>query len=369
MQKITRPSLQASYKDALVFDNPLTDSISTNQFSASYDERPGWAIGPFDRDTKLTFRQKSDWADPTSIGWTNSSIFNPSLIEHQGKLILLYRASPRKESTASRIGLATYDAADGWVDGALNPIIYPTQDNELLGCEDPKIYRAEGRYFLFYNGIWSVSGTEEEALYPSPHSKFRPIGCDINLAVSDDLVEWTKLGPVVPYKDSRLWAKGAVIPRDPLGNAVKIDGQYLMYLSEGCNGRPMVGRSQDMINWAFDVQPYLDLSPLGGSLHEVACATTHHNQFELVMDFFYSTEDGGFAAAQARYDIREPFRQREINRGGSLAWGGLLKYQGQWIFAQGWDAPRDSREMYFYRAPFNFQSPAGSDKNHEEANR
>ncbi|BAS15965.1 hypothetical protein AHiyo8_42680 [Arthrobacter sp. Hiyo8] len=27
-----------------------------------------------------------------------------------------------------------------------------------------------------------------------------------------------------------------------------------------------------MVNWTFEPQEYLDLGPLGGSLHEVACA-------------------------------------------------------------------------------------------------
>ncbi|MFP3381805.1 hypothetical protein SB767_36415, partial [Bacillus sp. SIMBA_069] len=60
-------------------------------------------------------------------------------------------------------------------------------------------------------------------------------------------------------------------------------------------------------------------------------------------------EHGDFAAAQALYDRDEPFRQQALNRGGSLAWGGLTKLGGRWSFAQGWDAPPSERELYFYR--------------------
>jgi hypothetical protein len=124
-----------------------------------------------------------------------------------------------------------------------------------------------------------------------------------------------------------------------------------MYLSEGCGGTTHVGRSSDMVNWTFEPQDYLDLEPLGGSLHEVACAIVSEGERpELVLDFFYADANGDFAAAQALYDISQPFTQKAINEGGSLAWGGLLKFGGSWVFAQGWDAPKGSREMYFYRA-------------------
>jgi predicted GH43/DUF377 family glycosyl hydrolase len=83
--------------------------------------------------------------DPTNIGWTASSVFNPSLIFHDGQLMLFYRASPRMESVASRIGIAVRVPEKGWTDSPENPIIYPTQDNEIYGCEDPKIYRHDGR--------------------------------------------------------------------------------------------------------------------------------------------------------------------------------------------------------------------------------
>lgn len=110
----------------------------------------------------------------------------------------------------------------------------------------------------------------------------------------------------------------------------------------------MVGRSDDLVSWTFDEHPYLDLTPLGGSLHEVACAAVDGDN--LVLDFFYADENGDFAAAQALYSVNDPFHQLAVNRGGSLAWGGLQKLGGDWSFAQGWDAPPKSREMYFYRS-------------------
>jgi hypothetical protein len=348
VQHLTTEALRASYADAMCHENALTDAISTDDFSARYPTRTGWAIGPFARDDDYTFRPEGQWPDPTGIGWTSSSIFNPSLIEKNGDLHLFYRASPRKESLSSRIGHAVFSPrTGGWADDEANPIVYPTADNELLGCEDPKVYSADGRYYLFYNGIWPLAGAAEVERYPSPGNPLGDVGCDINLAVSDDLVTWQKLGLVVPYEVSRLWAKGAVIPTDEHGEAVRFDGEYLMFLSEGCNGRLTVGRSTDMVHWRFEPQPYLDVSALG-SLHEVACAVVTGD--DLVLDFFYGDADGRFAAGQARYDVRHPFEQLELNEGGSLAWGGLRRWRGAWTFAQGWDAPAGERELYLYRS-------------------
>ena len=333
MKAVDTDDLRESFAEALAHTNALTDRISTDQFSAHYAETPPWAIGPFARDASLTFRLDGQWDDPTGIGWTSDSIFNPTVIERDGALHLFYRASPRKESTASRIGHAV--RRDGvWTDSPANPVISPTLENEVLGCEDPKVYGVDGRYVLFYNAIRRTETGE--------------VACDIMVATSDDLEHWEKQGLAVPYDVSQNWAKGAVVPRDADGNAVRIGGEYLMFLSEGCGGRPMIGHSDDLVHWTFAEQPYLDLTPLNGSLYEVACAVVDGD--DLVLDFFYADEHGDFAAAQALYAQSAPFTQLAINRGGSLAWGGLQTLDGDWTFAQGWDAPPGSREMYFYRS-------------------
>jgi beta-1,2-mannosidase len=346
MLPLTQRGLAASYDSAAA----LTKQHSPqDRFSARYEQTPDWAIGPFDRDSSLTFAPSGQWPDPTGIGWTASAIFNPSLIRHDGRLVVFYRAAPSMESTASRIGMAVHDPATGWTDSPRNPLIYPTMDNELHGCEDPKIYRADGGYLLFYNAIFPLDPADA-ARYPSPDYALEDIGCDINLAVSEDLVDWEKMGPIVPHEVSRLWCKGAVIPRDANGDAVRVGGEYLMYLSEGCNGALHIGRSVDLVHWEFEEQPYLDLEPLKGLLHEVACATVFDDG-RIVLDIFCSA--GGAAgtfAAQALYHRDSPFTQRSLNKGGSLSWGGLLHDGGTWLFAQGWDAPPGVRDLYFYRA-------------------
>lgn len=332
MRQLTTEALSASYVEALALDNPKTDALTVGQFSCDWVDVPDWAVGPFVRDDSLTFVQHEDWPDPTGIGWRDTFLFNPTTIEHEGRLHLIYRASPRKESLGSRVGHAVFEDGVGWAE-LPSPVLYPTLDNELLGCEDPKLYRANGRFFLFYNGIWPAHETDELDQYGDAGYPIASVGCDINLAVSDDLEHWEKLGRVVPHEVSRLWAKGAVIPRNADGEAVMINGDYLMFVSEGCGGQQTIGRSQDMINWTFEPQQFLDLTDLEGSLYEVACAITGHDGDTLVLDFFYADRDGEFAAAQALYTTGDPFTQLDMHAGGSLAWGGLMRFGGTWLFA------------------------------------
>ena len=212
---------------------------------------------------------------------------------------------------------------------------------------DPKLYAVDGTFALFYNAHFPV-GASERARYAATAIPMSGVGVDINLAVSDDLITWIKLGPVIDRAVTRCWAKGAVIPRSPLGEAVKIDGGYLMFVSEGCNGQQHIGRSSDLRAWTFEPHTYIDPNPFDGSLHEVATALVTGDR--LILDFFYSDAIGP-AAGQALYSLEQPTRAPAYSRGGTRAWGGLISWHGHWLFAQGWDAPPGTHELQFHTAP------------------
>lgn len=352
---LTRDRLADVLEAALHHRNPATSALAQLTFSSETaygpaDERPGWVVGPFEPEPAWTFSLEGQWDDPDGIGWTSSSLYNPTLVEDDGTLHLFYRASPRKESLGSRIGHATRsldDPAAPWVDDPTNPVVRPTRAEELLGTEDPKVYRADGRWWLFHNGVFPVTA-EARAAFGGTGYPIEDVGCDILASVSDDLATWEHLGPVVSQAQTHLWAKGAVVPRDARGEAVRVGGEYLMFVSEGFDGVQHVGRSADLREWTFEPQPYLDLSPIGGRLHEVACAVAPGDG-SLVLDVFHDDSDGAFTASQVLYDLDRPFEQRAIAPGGSLAWGGLLRVGERWTFAQGWDAAPGRRDLYFYR--------------------
>ncbi len=336
-----RSTLRRVFEEARDQANPWErrSDLTVAHFQAQYVDAADWAIGPFVQDDAMTFRMSHSWPDPLGIGWEGNALWNPTVINHDERLYLFYRCGPRKESLSSRIGLAIWTGRQ-WIDYAGNPVIYPSQDNEVAGVEDPKIYRVGDLYCLFYNGIYVLPGTEAR------------LAVDINLVVSRDLLHWERIGPVVPIAVSQHWAKAAVIPRSAAGDAVSLDGAFLMFLSEGCGGQQYIGRSTDMLHWHFTPKTYLPLPREWGRLWEVACAVyVPRPAPHLVMDFFYERPDGSLGAGQAYYDIRDVTLPVAFSHGGTLAWGGLLEYQQSWVFAQGWDVPTGSRELYWYRAP------------------
>ncbi len=340
-------TLREKYLEA--FNQEIREEITgltEGQFIEKYESEKTWSIGPFSLRGDLTFSKLSQMPDPTQIGWTSSSIFNPSIIEHDGKIFLFYRAAVKKESLGSRIGLAVFTPGVGWQESANNPVIYPTQDNEILSVEDPKVYRyGADKFIMFYNGAWSASPAQI-AEYEKPYGD---IAVDINYALSSDLVHWEKMGLAVSYSTSKLWAKGAVIPRDGHGNATKINGEYLMFISEGCGGTQVLGRSENMLDWRFEPCTYLPLpAEMGTHIYEVACAVVDGDN--LILDFMYNSHTNEHLGAQVRYSFDDVSKPIEFTSNATLAWGGIIKYQGKWLFAQGWDAPAGSEEIYFYNA-------------------
>lgn len=344
--------LQQIYQDTLKNEpEEIIAAISMQGFCNQFEEFPNWCIGPIKKDDSLTFKKPKQWNDPTGIGWESGFLFNPSTIVHDSKLYMFYRAAPKKESLSSRIGLSIYSVEDGWVDYSGNPIIFPQTDDEVVSTEDPKIYRLEDGYILFYNGIGEV--TPDKKLLPiNANGDFPFYTVTIKAAVTKDLLHFEPIGQIVPNEVSGYWAKGAVIPRDLDGNPVKINGQYLMFISEGCGGKQTVGFSNDMLHWEFKHQSYLDIGDMG-DICEVACAVVNYceDKNAMLLDFFYCKPDSTYSAAQALYNINEPFTQLAINKGGTLCWGGLTRFNGSISYGQGWDAKSGDEEMFFYTAP------------------
>ena len=237
MQKKSRTIMKEVYDYAKNITPGDYGGISETKFCRDYGENPApWRVGPFQILPDMTFAKERPFEDPTGIGWESHFIFNPSLIVKDDQLYLFYRAAPQKESLSSRIGLAVYQEGKGWEDLSGPPILYPTEDGETHGVEDPKVYFWNGRYYMFYQSVWQPEGEERQRILGDTPENWE-VSCVTRLAVSNDLLHWEKKGLVLPYEISRGWCKGAVIPRDGNGCPVKIHGKFLMFVSEGCAGR------------------------------------------------------------------------------------------------------------------------------------
>jgi predicted GH43/DUF377 family glycosyl hydrolase len=319
-----------------------------------------WAIGPFTKDEDMTLLKEKAWADTTNTNWKSIALFNPSEIAEADRLYLIYRAMPkikRGGSLDSRLALAWTDDGVNWHDYENNPIIYPTESWEQRGCEDPKLYKYNNMYYLFYNTVWDKP---EQMKVSTDYNKVPPLSedicVDICLATSKDLRNWEKYGPIVPQSISKGWAKGAVIPRNPQGEAVKIEGKFMMYVSEGCGGQQYIGYSDDLIHWEFKPETYLKTDADIKKIHEVASAKTDlaPGCDDIILDFLYVKPDGSNGCGQVLYSKKDPKKRLAFSPEGLCDWGGIVRYKGKWLFAKGW-MPSEENEptkevVYFYTA-------------------
>lgn len=310
---------------------------------------PEWVIGPFGRGitggTPMAFRKDLTWSDPTAGAvWRPRAVWNPSLIEVDARLYMFYRAGPTLEGLNSRIALAwSDDGGATWTDYEENPIIYPTESYESRSVEDPVVFKHDDSYYLFYQ---AVEDMPDGGVY-----------ADIALATSSDLLNWRKRGRVIPRSVTGGWAKGPAIVRSPSAEAVQIDGEFLMYLSElpmvgeTDAEEQMIGRSTDLLNWSFEQTAYLDPEEIPDvqSIYQVATALTDvPGSDRMVLDFFYAEPDGGYGCAQALYSMEDPTRHLAFNDYGVCTWGGIIAFQGAWLMAHGWEEPA---AMHLYTAP------------------
>jgi predicted GH43/DUF377 family glycosyl hydrolase len=176
---------------------------------------------------------------PGGHSWDSTNAYNPAAIEVGERVALIYRA--HASDLVSVLGLAWSD--DG-VTFAIEPVpvLVPEHDWERYGCEDPRVVRIEGTYYLTYTG-WDRHTAR------------------LCLATSDDLRTWTKHGPMVPgintFAGIRAtpgtdWSKGGVILPE------RVDGKWLMWFGEG---NVHLATSEDLLHWTPSPVPVLRPEP------------------------------------------------------------------------------------------------------------
>jgi predicted GH43/DUF377 family glycosyl hydrolase len=165
---------------------------------------------------------------PHGGSWESAGTFNPAVIIHQGKFVMLYRAQDKNGT--SRLGYA--ESGDGihftrWP----QPVLSPEADYERDGgVEDPRLVKFGDTYYLTYTG-------------------YNKKDAQLCLATSKDLIHWERKGIILPaYKGhwNIGWTKsGAIVPE-------KIDGKYWMYfLGTSADKTDQMGLaySTDLLHW------------------------------------------------------------------------------------------------------------------------
>ena len=165
---------------------------------------------------------------PQGDGWESAGTFNPAVVMHDNRVVMLYRAQDRRGS--SRLGYA--ESSDGvHFTRRPEPVLSPEADYEKPGgVEDPRLVKFGDTYYLTYTG------------YNSREAQ-------LCLATSRDLLHWERKGVILPaYKGNWNvgWTKsGAIVPE-------KIDGRYWMYfLGTSADKTDQMGLaySTDLVHW------------------------------------------------------------------------------------------------------------------------
>ncbi len=128
---------------------------------------------------------------PTNA-WEALNTFNPSVIHHNGLFHMHYRAQGL--DYVSHIGYAV--SRDGVNFNRLqHPVLSPSSELDARGVEDPRITFLNGRFYMAYTA-YSRKGFHAPTGTP-------PLGITPMYAVSDNLVTWETLGPVVEDEDNK----------------------------------------------------------------------------------------------------------------------------------------------------------------------
>jgi predicted GH43/DUF377 family glycosyl hydrolase len=165
---------------------------------------------------------------PRGNAWEEAGTFNPAVIMHEGKIVMLYRAQDKQGT--SRLGYA--ESADGiHFTRRDEPVLNPKEDYEKDGgVEDPRVVQFGDTYYLTYTG-------------------YNKKDAQLCLATSTDLIHWDRKGVIIPANQGNWnvkWTKsGAIVPE-------KIDGKYWMYfLGTTADDKDQAGlaSSTDLLHW------------------------------------------------------------------------------------------------------------------------
>jgi predicted GH43/DUF377 family glycosyl hydrolase len=121
--------------------------------------------------------------------WEGEATFNGSAVIHKGKTVLLYRAESLSQTagagkrTTSSIGYA--DSKDGIHFKNRHQFIRPEFDWERFGCEDPRVTKLNGKYYIFYTAL---------SQYP-----FRADGIKVGMAITRDFKHLEAKHPVTTF--------------------------------------------------------------------------------------------------------------------------------------------------------------------------
>ena len=174
--------------------------------------------------------------DPTS-DWECYNVFNPAVVHHNGLFHMHYRAQGL--DWISRIGYAVSEDGVYW-NRLRRPVLEPIDNSDSRGVEDPRTTLLGGRFYMCYTSFGSAFESAGEATHAGG-------GILPMIAVSDNLITWQRLGPIVRGEDNK---DHVLFPR-------KINGRYAAFHRR--SPEVWIAYSDDLLTWSEN-----DMSPIFG---------------------------------------------------------------------------------------------------------
>jgi len=170
---------------------------------------------------------------PTDNWWETKAVFNGAAVQHEGRIIMLYRAVG--DDNTSRFGLAISE--DGFKFRRFRlPVFEGEHGNEFerLGVEDPRITRINDTFYITYVSASTYPAAEDR---PPTFGFGPPWRCRVSLASTKDFRTFQRHGILLPEFDD----KDAVLFPE------KINGRWVLY--HRILPDMWISYSDDMINW------------------------------------------------------------------------------------------------------------------------
>ena len=124
--------------------------------------------------------------------WEALNVFNPAVVFEDDLFHMLYRA--QGTDYVSRIGYAVSRDGVRW-NRLQEPVFVPSGEAEARGVEDPRVTALGGRYYMAYTAYGRQGRHPDTGAAPSAVTPM--------YAVSNNLISWERIGPVVEGEDNK----------------------------------------------------------------------------------------------------------------------------------------------------------------------
>jgi predicted GH43/DUF377 family glycosyl hydrolase len=240
-----RQHYQRLYEQTAYDEDRYWGGFSREPVDPKTYELPEWAIGPFAK-----YVHNPVFA-PAGQGWDRGrfggGVHNGAVVRKDGQFHYVYRGEAplppeywqggSAESTDMQeidyicdIGIATSRDGISFTRSTEHSPFFRHREDVAYSFEDACVVQHGDTYYLYCNR-WDWQDHDNAAV----NGAF--------VATSEDLLHWRKAGLVFP--GAAEIHRNACVLQDPFNRAVRVDGQFVMYLNNG-----LVAYSDDLLNWS-----------------------------------------------------------------------------------------------------------------------